>query len=247
MSAPALFANVVLAVYVFTRRHPDFMPSLAEVHRSALRPLLATGGAQTLLLLGELTILNSTNPLIADKLGLDRVAQYAVPFSMLMMVQQVSHGLVNAYMAAFSEASARQDWQWIRATFAKSCKKGLALMTVAGAGITLVGPWFITFWTHGKVTPDRTLLAAMSLYFVLKVLSLQGCVLFMALGMNTPKAIVQIFVAAAHILGFLALASHFGLLAIPLAGGAAYLIDALISRYVIWRRFISRVEVLQPA
>ncbi len=242
MSGPPLLANAALAAYVFSRRHPGLAPRFRYIHRDAMRPLLATGGGQTLVMLGDLTILNSTNPLIANRLGLEAVPHYAVPFAIFMLVAQVGHGLANSYMAAFSESSARHDWDWIRSTFAGACKKGAGLMALATAGVTLVGPAFIQFWTHGKVAPDRTLLAAMGVYFILKVLSLQSNVLFMAVGLTTQKAALQVFVAAVHIVGFFALVSRFGLLALPIAGGAAYLVDSLVARYIIWPRFIAKVE-----
>jgi O-antigen/teichoic acid export membrane protein len=246
MSGPNLAMNAALALYVFTRRHRALRPRLADVQLSSMRPLLSTGGALVLVLLGELTILNSTNPLIANRLGLAQVPSFAVPFGVFMIVATVCQGMASAYLAAFCEASARHDWHWIRATFLHVSKKGLFLILPVAAALAVAGPFAIGMWTHGRVTPDHTLLIVMGVYFVLKVLSMQNCVLFIALGRTGPKAALQVFVAAAHIVGFLALVSRFGVVALPLAGGGAYVIDALVSGYLLWRH-IARSEAAATA
>jgi O-antigen/teichoic acid export membrane protein len=240
MSAPPLLAKLGLAVYVFGRRHRSLRPTFADVHAASVRPLLSTGGAVMLLLLGDLTILNSTNPLIAGRLGLAQVSEYAVPFSVFMIFASICQGMASAYQAAFSEASARDDWRWIRSTLLGTCKKGLIVMLAVAAGLAVAGPFAISVWTHGKVTSGRTLLIALGVYFILKVLSMQNCILFIALDRTAPKAALQIFVAAAHIIGFFALVSRFGLLAFPLAGGVAYLIDGVASFYILERHMQTR-------
>jgi len=246
MSGPLLAANIALAVYVFTRRHPNLRPSFADVHRNSVPPLLSTGGGVMLVLLGELTILNSTNPLVADRLGLAKVPEYAVPLSVFMIVASTCQGMATAYQAAFSEASARNHWSWIRSTFLRISKRGVIAMLATGIVLAAVGPFVIGLWTHGKVSSGRTLLVAMGIYFVLKVLSMQNCILFIALGRTTPKAALQAFVAIAHIVGFLALVSRLGLLALPIAGGVAYVIDGLAS-FSILRRHIRAGEAAAKA
>ncbi len=232
---PTVVTNLGLTAYVFLWRHPDLRPRFSDVNRASLTVLASLGGALGLVQLGELTVFHTASPMIADRLGLAMVPQFAVPFSIFMMVATICQGLTSAYQAAFCEASTRHDWRWIRSTFALARLRGLAVILAASSGLALAGPAVIRIWTRGRVTPDHLLLSVMVVYFVLMLLSMQHTILLVGLGRVGVRAILSIGVAAAHVVGFLTLARFLGVLALPVSGGAAYAIDFLVSRIVVQR------------
>jgi O-antigen/teichoic acid export membrane protein len=188
------------------------------------------GGWMLLTQLGELAIFQSANILIANRFGPGEVPRYAVPAAVFMNIAQLCYLIVQPYWPAMKEASVRRDWEFIRSTMRRTLRIRLAIMAMAAAAVLLFGPAFFQVWSGGQAVPSRTLLVAMSGYYMLVALNGNYVVLLLSLGLVRTKALLTLMAGVCHIAGFFLLARHVGLSAIPIAGAAGVLADCLIAR-----------------
>src|SRR5207237_194942 len=98
-----------------------------------------------------------------------------------------------------------------------------------GLSLVICGPAAIRLWTHGRVAVTVSLLCAMAIHFTVNVWTTTNGILLIGIGRVKTKAAIHAFVAATHILGAWFLLPRLGLMAVPVAGTAGYLIDAALS------------------
>ncbi|MGD0497926.1 MAG: hypothetical protein ABSC23_05760 [Bryobacteraceae bacterium] len=229
MSVPGLLASIALACYLFLIRYPAFRPSIRLWSFASLRDISGCGTAIFLSQLADMAIMYTSNVLISNRLGPGLVPSYAVPFSGFMVVSSICYGLVFPYMPAYAEALGRGDGEWIRKAALRILGRNMALMGAGGAGMIACGGFAIRIWTHGRVTAPRTFLAAMAVYFVCVAWTNTNGILLFGIGRVKTSAAIHGCVAAVHILGAWLLLPRLGIIAVPVAGTAAYLIDAALS------------------
>lgn len=239
MSAPPLLANVVLAGWMFTARHPRLRPSLRCTNKASFRTIVGFGGPLFLAQLANIAVLYSTNILIAHALGPAEVPKYAVPNSLFMIAAGACMLIVQPYVPAIAEAAQSQDWFWIRRSASRIAVRSLGLMAVANLGLLVAGRPLIRIWAGSEVTPSWPLLVGMCIYFfILTALGTTGVIL-VGLGLIIPRTILHCAGAVLFVGIAWALARDVGIIAIPIAGSAAFLWVVLVW-VVIAVRHISR-------
>lgn len=232
---PPVVANAALALYLLYRRHPQLRPSWRLWNHHSFRFLAGFGGWMLLSQIGELAIFQSANVMIANRLGPGEVPRYAVPAALFFALTNACYLIVQSYWPALKEASVRHDWDFVRTTMARTLKTRTLLMAVAGTAIVIAGPDFIRMWAGESGVPGRTLLLAMSVYYVLIAWTGNYVVLLLGLGFVRLKALLALSVGASHIAAFFVLSPYLGLSAIPVGGGLAVLMDGLVSRRAVSR------------
>jgi O-antigen/teichoic acid export membrane protein len=229
MAAPPLAASASLAAYLFFVRHPGLRPRLRDWSLSSFRSLMSFGIPLQIVGLGDLGILYSMNIVISNRLGPGSVPGFAVPASAFMVFSSLAYGLVYPYLPAYAEAQARGDWHWIRQTAFRRLAIAVGLVLAAGLGMTVLGRTAVRVWTGGRVVPEQRFLLAMAVYFVLTASATANGILLMGLGRVKTKAAIHLSVAGVFVAGSWLLLPRLGLVAVPLAGCAAYLIDCATS------------------
>jgi O-antigen/teichoic acid export membrane protein len=229
MAAPGLLATGALGVYLFVIRHPDLRPSLRQWDRSALGTLIRFGGPLFVLQLANLAVLYSMNLLIANRLGAGEVPKYSIPYSLFLIVAGLCYLIVQPYIPAYAEALRRGDVAWIRQRALKSLGITTGLMASAGLVLVAVGQPLIRLWAGPSVVPEIELLVFMAVFSVLAVSAATNGVLLIGLGRLWVKALLQTAAAGIFVISAWMMLPHLGLVAVPLAGIAAFMADALIS------------------
>lgn len=229
MCVPPLAAQVLLGVYLFGWRHPDLRPTFRSCDRGSLRALWDFGGPLTLHQTANLAVLYSANILIANRLGPAAVSQYSVPYAMFWTLTATAWLIVSPYLPAYAEASARGDWHWIRRRGLAALAVTTALLGGGGALLVLIGPAAIRLWAGGEIRPATGLLAALACFCLLKAVSNANGVLLTGLGLVKFLAGLYLAVAALYGAGAWFLLPRLGIVAVPLAGAVAHLLDAGIS------------------
>ena len=249
MSVPPVLASFALACYLFFIRYPDFRPSIGHRSFASLRAISGCGTPIFVSQLADMAVLYSANLLIANRLGPASVPTYAVPYSAFMIAGALCWGLVAPYQPAYAEAFGRGDREWIRSTALRVVKRNVALMGACGLAMVAFGPYAIHFWTRGRVTSTRTLLAALAVYFVCSAWTSANGVLLIGIGRVKTKAALQGCVAAFCVLGSWLLLPRFGIIAVPVASAAGYFIDAAVSLPLALRhlRHIDQQHLATPA
>jgi len=184
--------------------------------------------------LGDVTAMYSSNLLIAHRFGPSTVPKYAIAYSLYMTAINMFHGVWAPFWPAYTEALSRRDLTWIRQTLSRNTKLCLAGMSGDGLAMIAIGPNVIKLWVGEPAVPQRRLLFAMSLYFVLLAISSLGTTTAYGLGLFRVKSASAVLSAAVLILGALLLFPTHGLLALPLAGVAGCVLEiSLIAPAVI--------------
>jgi O-antigen/teichoic acid export membrane protein len=227
---PPLACAALLAAGLMAGRHGRIArPSIALWSLGSARSIMGQGTPLFLVQLSDLAILNTANFFIARFAGLTEVARYAVSFSLFATVARVCYAIASAYWPAYSDAYAQRDWAWLRAAAWRNVALSAGLMVVAGTGIVLTGRAFVTWWAGPAATPPASLLAALALYSLIAACSTSVGALLNGLGLTRVRAWLRLFVGAAHVAGGWLLLPRLGLVAFPIAGGAGYLLDLVVS------------------
>jgi len=245
MGLPPLFGNGLLGAYLFGRRHRDLSPKWRLWNRGSFRTIMSFGGPLLVVQIATLAILYSTNLLIANRLGPAQVTRYAVPYAMFMTVAGMCSVIVSPYLPAYAEAAQRGDWTWIRRRAFRSLGITVALMALADLGFAAAGREVIRVWAGENVVPELGFLLAMAVFFVVRVWTDTNGVLLIGLGLVKAKAVLYTTVAALYVGGCWFLLPRFGIVAVPIVGTAAFLIDGVWSLPYALRHI--RRRVMGPA
>ncbi|HUP04960.1 MAG TPA: lipopolysaccharide biosynthesis protein [Bryobacteraceae bacterium] len=236
MGLPPLAADVVLTAYFLYWRHPHLRPSLRHWRKRYLKGLLHIGGPMAVVQLADVAIMYSINIMIANRLGAASLPLYAVPATAFIVITGLIYNWTSPYLSAFAEATARGDWHWIRQAALRNLSLAVAAMAAGSAGLVVLGPYVISFWTHRQVVPGRMLLLCLGLFYIMMTWASTNGTLLVGLGMVKTKAALECAVAAVYVGLSWACLPKFGLTAVPLAGCVAYGIDVLLSLPLALRR-----------
>jgi O-antigen/teichoic acid export membrane protein len=229
MALPPLLANLTLGLYVFGWRHPDLRPRPSLASFRSLRVLAGYGGPLVLVEVGNVAMLYSTNLLIANRLGPAAVPQFSVPNSVLFVLISPLYLLVAPYVAAFAEASGRGDWVWLRRRALTNLRNTVGLVLPGSVGLIAFGREVIRIYTRSIVVPTPAFLVAMAAYGLLMVWAMTNGILLIGLGRVGVKGALHLSVAVVFVSVSWLLLPSVGVIAVPIAGVLAYLVDAIWS------------------
>jgi O-antigen/teichoic acid export membrane protein len=120
--------------------------------------LLASSGLFFGLQVGGMVVTGADTLLLASIAGAADVAAFAVVQRLFLVASQPVAVLNGSLWAAYADAFAAGDHEFIRLTL----RRGFVVSTVLGSGISLLllagGPWLIPFWTDHAVQASFVLL-----------------------------------------------------------------------------------------
>ena len=140
---------------------PWLSPRLRYFDLAGSRELMGAGLAFLSIQIGVSIALYADNFIIAQLLGPSEVARYSVGVRLFSLVSLIPQILFTPLWPAYSEAYARGDMQWIRATLKRTAFLGLAISVGVGLCLLIAAPWFIARWTRGSVVLPFSLLVAL--------------------------------------------------------------------------------------
>ena len=203
--------------------------------------LLSTGGLFVLLQLGTMVGWGSDSVLLALMRGSSEVATYAVVLRLFQFASQ-PFAMINAPLwAAYADACARGDKEFVRLTFKRSfliSSGGGALLCVS---LWLTGPWLVSLWTRGTIVVAPEIFAYFAVWTILDLTGNAFGVYLNGCGIVREQVVVVVLFCALVLPLKLWFGSRFG---IPgLLGGAigTYLV-VIVGLY----GFVFRTRVLAP-
>lgn len=199
-------------------------------------PILIRSGALFCVLQLATTIgWNADSAILATAAGASSVAAFSVTARLLQMVSQPISVINAPLWAAYADALAAKDHQFIRQTFKRSILTTLTL-AIAGAIVCLViGPDVVNLWTSQSVRTTYPLLALLGAWTILEC-----CGSALSMLLNGLNIIRQQVVTATLFIGLaiptkIALSSHYGAEGLVSAGILSY-VAALLIGYGAWFR-----------
>lgn len=186
--------------------------------------LYKNAGLFLVLQLGVVIGWGADSLIISGVLGVAQVAVFAIVQRLFQFVSQPV-ALLNAPLwGAYADADARGDKEFIRKTLKRSLSVTFLITSILSGLIFIFHPWLIRHWTHGEIIAPSGLVLACAIWIVLEA---TGNAFAMFLNgtniIQRQMVVVCSFIVLVLPLKFF-LADYLGLIGIPIATIAIYLI-----------------------
>lgn len=154
-------------IWHFFRRHPEARILWSKIDLGLLGPLFSLGWQFFVLQIYTVVIWQTSNLIIATRIGPDNVVPYAVAFRLIWLPLSLLSSIPGALWPAYVEAKARGDWGWIRSTYRRT-----TVLTVLIAGLSAIvmfiwGQEFVLLWAGPKAQGTIWMMAGLCLYLIL--------------------------------------------------------------------------------
>jgi O-antigen/teichoic acid export membrane protein len=182
-------------VYLFAWHKPALRPSFSSVSVSSLKSIFGIGTLFLLAQLQSLVVSQSDVLIISHFLGPDRVTPYSVTFRLFAYVTMPVQLAAQYFLSAIAEAYAREDLAWIRLAFKRFLFGSFAYALVFTSALAAFFPSVLSLWVGNKALPDQGLVAWMSGWTLVFVLTLPISTVLTATG-NLSRMLLFAYVAA---------------------------------------------------
>lgn len=174
-------ASSLILLCLLVKRRQLRLRGIGTATRVGKAPLLKTGGLFFVLQIGTMVGWGADSLIISSTLGAAQVAVYSVAQRLFQLVS-VPLSMVNAPLwAAYANANARDDRQFIRATLKKTALLTAAVALTGSVLLLAVSEVVIGRWTKNTIEVPLSLLAIFAMWTVCESLGnalammLNGC------------------------------------------------------------------------
>lgn len=186
--------------YVFFRRYPWLIPSPRAVRWIRVKRLLKLGAKYLVAQLSSLGIYQSQPIIITQLLGPSQVVIFVVAQKIITLPNDLVYLGTVPFISAFSEARARQDWQWIKGAYRNSTLGALALGVPLTLAIALTAKPLIRVWAGAEAVPGASLILWLSIYTLIGIALMSAGQLMCGMERVEPLA-VSITLCALGVIG----------------------------------------------
>ncbi len=236
LTGAPLLAALLNTLYFFAVERPELRPSSASVSRATCLVVGSTGAQFFLLQLAASITYSSDSFLIAQLLGADAVAQYAVPEKLFAMLSIVVSMALSPLWPAYGEAIARGDHDWVRRTLKRSLILAVTLTAAGAALLVIAGKLLVGLWVGQGVAVSMWLLFALAVWKTVEAAGFAMAMYLNAANVVLLQVIVAIVTCTAAVALKLLLVPRIGLPGTVWATSAAYTIFAAIPYAVFLHR-----------
>ena len=163
--APA-FAGLLNTIGLFGFQRPWLRPHLSRVGGESVRTVSRIGFLFFVLQIVGALGFQSDNIVIAQVLGADQVAQYAVPAKLFSLAPMMLSFALTPLWPAYGEAISRGDLWWVRKTFVRSVILGFAVNLVPALLLVAFGNRVLGIWVGHQVHASNLLLVGLGAWAV---------------------------------------------------------------------------------
>jgi O-antigen/teichoic acid export membrane protein len=243
--APALvlLANVH---HAFVRRYPWLAPAPSAVRWVCIRRLLKLGSKYLIMQLASLGIYQSQAIIITQMLGPSKVVIFAVVFKIMNLPIELTYMGTVPFIAAFAEANARRDWNWIKGAFRNTTFASIVLGLPLAVVLALFAKPLILFWIGPSALPDRHLVLWLFFYIAVGVSQVMTQQLLCGVGRVEPVLLSIVFCAIGCVVFGVLFASWWGLSGLAFAMAISSLALWPIQLYEL-RRIFREAQGISPS
>lgn len=207
----------------------NFRPSFKNVKFSLSKSLLSLGGKFFIIQLSLLLIFQCVNIIISRNCGQLAVTQYNLSYKYFQILYMVSVIVLTPYWSAFSDAYAKNDYNWMNRSFSKLTR--LALMSIPVLlFMLLLAPLFFKMWVGDKVIIPFKLNIMVALYILSQIMSGTHTYIINGLGKVTLQVILYVILSIFTIPAMNYLSLQIGLYGILSVLTSVYLVQAIVCR-----------------
>jgi O-antigen/teichoic acid export membrane protein len=177
VGSPVL-ANVLNSIVFFLFQRADLRPRISDFSFGDAKHLISLGAMYLVLQVVAAGVYASDSLIIANTLGTEAVADYAVPERVYALVGISLSMLLSPLWPAYGDALARGDSRWVGRTVIRSLMFSAGISSLAAFGLFLFAPVLINLWIGGHFAVPTGLLAALSVWKIIEGLGI-GLAVFM--------------------------------------------------------------------
>ena len=212
--AVVLLANTY---HAFVRRYPWLAPAPSAVRWACIRRLLKLGGKYMIMQLAALGIYQSQAMIITQMLGPSQVVIFVVTYKVVTLPVDLAYMGTVPFLAAFGEAKARRDWNWIRGAYKNGTFASIGLGVPLAAALAVVAKPLILIWAGPSALPDPRLVLWLFVYTASGVCLMMSGVLLTGIERPDPLALSIILCAIGCVVLGVLFAPWWGLVGVAFA------------------------------
>jgi len=156
-----LFANI----YLYNTDLKLYAPKFSHVDFSTAKSLLGTGGIFFFIQMGAVILYQTDNIVITRTLGPDEVTTFNVAYKYFSIISVIFGIIMTPYWSAFTDAAAKNDWDWIKHSLRKM-RMLWVYVSILAAGLYLFSSVAYYLWLRNKVTVPNFLSLNMAIFVV---------------------------------------------------------------------------------
>jgi O-antigen/teichoic acid export membrane protein len=184
-----VFVVLANAYYVFVCRYPWLAPAPSAVRWSCIRRLLKLGGKYMIMQLASLGIYQSQAMIITQMLGPSQVVIFVVTYKVIALPVDLAYMGTVPFIAAFGEARARRDWNWVKGAYKNATFASIGLGLPLAVALALVAKPLILLWAGPSAVPDPHLVLWLFIYTAVGVCLMASGVLLTGVERLDPLAL----------------------------------------------------------
>ena len=182
-SIPALV--FILASIPLLKQHPQLKPSIKSIDFTSAKKIIGKGlGFFIIQITSCLVIFGSANILISHYCGPEQVTVYNISYKLFNILIIIYTIIISPLWNAYTDASVKNDYAWIRKIFKKSIYLWAASLLL-GLLMLLISGWFFKKWVGNSV--DIPLGVSISILIYVCMFNFNNCVTYLINGLNKIK------------------------------------------------------------
>lgn len=158
-----VIVNMASGIFLFWRK-PNIRPSFAAFDFEAFKTVAAQGGWFFGIKIMSLFAVSIPPLIISHLLGPKEVTPYQISYKLVMIAPYLMGMYYISLWPAYREAAIRNDWKWIRFTFAQATKISLLVYVVVAGGLLVGGRTLIRWWVGDTVFINTSLLVGFTIW-----------------------------------------------------------------------------------
>lgn len=186
-----IIVHLLASFMIFKNELKEYKPSFEIIpKKNSFNELMTLGLKFFLIQITSVIIFSSSSILITRLYGPSSVTPYSIAFQFFAAAQIVFTIIVTPFWTAFTDANAKEDYNWIK----KSIKNLLKIWIVFSIGVLilwLISPYVFKIWIGNKVSIPFQLSFQFALYTIL----LTGISVFSVFIAGIGKILVTLYVS----------------------------------------------------
>ena len=242
MSGGPVLATTMNGSVLFGAERPWLRPRISNASSVAARRVFHTGLMFFVMQVSMTVGYQADNIVLAQVLGADSVAQYAVPMKLFSIVPTLLAILMMPLWPAYGEALARGDRHWVTKTLKRSVVLGLGISVPTNALLIFFGREIVHGWVGPQISPPMTLFWGLGIWGILTGLSWPFAMFLNGIDAVKFQAICATLMAVSSILLSIFLTRRIGISGTIYAMITAQIFCVLLPLAIYMKRLLNRLN-----
>lgn len=220
---------LLVSCYLFKGKYHAYSPSLKYVDFGLFRNIIGLGGKFFVIQISMLLIFQVTNIILSRVLGPESVTEFNIAYKYFSITQMVFTIILTPFWSAYTEAYAKQDFDWMNRILQKLRKTWILLFGVNFL-LLILSPFCYKIWLHGSVEIATSVSVGMMVYMSVLSYSNMYMILLNGIGKVFLQMIVYIVCAVFAIPVCYVLCGEYGICGILVVLSSVYALQAVVAR-----------------